>query len=374
MENVCHTLAGLALARSGLSKTTPLATTGLVVGANLPDVDLAWSSFTSALVYYHEHRGWTHSIAGFLVLTPLLWIALLMLDRGLLPRRSGGDARPGPLLFAAAVGVGSHILMDAANSYGIRPFLPWSDRWVYGDLWVIVDPWLWLILGGAVFVSGTGGRRRTTVWLMGAACAAAIVLLTPIVPPICRAVWGAALLATVAICRQGATAADGRARAARAGLGLVVLYAGMCAALHHAALGRVERLAVPGPGGNVPTIAALPHPADPFRWEGIIAGDSEIRHAGFAALAPLHGSRAPMKHLPAGLDTKVARLLWETCAGAVIREFFRFPFATLEVEPDGTRVIVVRDARYTREGRGFAVYAAALDQDGAPVVDRRACP
>jgi inner membrane protein len=371
MENVCHTLAGLAFARSGLSKTTPLATTALVVGANLPDVDLAWSSVRSALVYYHEHRGWTHSIAGFFVLTPLLWIALLVIDRAFRARRTGGGARPGPLLLAAALGVSSHILMDAANSYGIRPFLPWSDRWVYGDLWVIVDPWLWLILGGAVFLSGTGGRRRTIVWLMSAACAAAIVLLTPIVPPICRIAWGAALVATVALCLGRAARVDGRPRAARAGLGLAVLYAGLCAVSHNAALARVESLVTRDPGADEPTIATLPHPADPLRWEGIVADSSEIRHASVAAF---DGPIAPMKRLPAGLDLEAAGLLSKTCAGAVIREFFRFPFAALEAEPDGTRVIVVRDARYTREGRGFAVYVAPLDRAGAPVVDQSACP
>ena len=83
MENVCHTLTGLALARAGLGKTTPLATTALVIGANLPDVDLAWSSFRSVLVYYHEHRGFTHSIAGFAVLALSWWIILLVIDRRL---------------------------------------------------------------------------------------------------------------------------------------------------------------------------------------------------------------------------------------------------------------------------------------------------
>src|SRR3989338_3136311 len=49
MENVSHTLAGLALARCGLGRTTPLATTALVAGANLPDVDLLWKRGARAL-------------------------------------------------------------------------------------------------------------------------------------------------------------------------------------------------------------------------------------------------------------------------------------------------------------------------------------
>src|SRR6266540_3399485 len=136
MENISHTLAGLALARAGLDRTTPLATTALVIGANLPDLDLVWSSFRSALVYYHYHRGWTHSILGFFVLTFVWWLLLLAVDRWLSARRTRDRARPIPLLLAGAIGVFSHILMDGANSYGLRPFLPWSERWVYGDLWV----------------------------------------------------------------------------------------------------------------------------------------------------------------------------------------------------------------------------------------------
>src|SRR5215813_1742693 len=200
MENVCHSLAGMALARAGLVERTPLTTVALVVGANLPDIDLAWSSFRSALVCFHYHRGWTHSILGFFLLTLLWWLALLLIERWLSRRGSTEPAGALPLLLAASLGVGSHILMDAANSYGIRPFLPWNDRWVYGDLWVVVDPWLWLFLGGAVYLTGEGGRRRDTLWLMGAFAAAIVVLSASLVPLSRRAAWLAALLIAGAVC------------------------------------------------------------------------------------------------------------------------------------------------------------------------------
>ena len=34
------------------------------------------------------------------------------------------------------------------NSYGVRLLMPFSDRWFYGDALYIVDPWLYLLLGG----------------------------------------------------------------------------------------------------------------------------------------------------------------------------------------------------------------------------------
>src|SRR3989442_14483085 len=107
MENVSHTLAGFALARAAPGKTTPLVTTALVGGANLPDIDLAWSSFRSALVYYHYHRGWTHSILGFLVLTSLWWLTLLAVDRWLLAGRTADRTSPGSLLLAVTSGSSS---------------------------------------------------------------------------------------------------------------------------------------------------------------------------------------------------------------------------------------------------------------------------
>jgi inner membrane protein len=374
MENVCHTLAGFALARTGAGRSTPLAATALVVGANLPDIDLAWSSFHSALAYFHYHRGWTHSIAGSVVLTILWWLALLAADRWLLAGKTPQRARPGPLLLAAAIGIGSHILMDAANTYGIRPFLPWDERWVYGDLWVIVDPWLWLILGGAVYLGRESGRRRDLVWLMGAGVAAIVVLFAPQVPASCRAAWAAGLALTIAICRGAARAGAPAPRAAIAGVGLAFLYAVLCAASHGAALARVARMAAAVPATTPRRIAAFPRPADPLRWEWIIADASSLRHGVVGALPSFDPPAAPITVLSRGLAVPAVESLMRSCAGEVIGGFFRFPFAAVEEQPDGGRVVVVRDARYTRKGRGFAVYAAPLGADGRPVIDRTECP
>jgi len=374
MENVCHTLTGVALARAGLRRTTPLATVALVVGANIPDVDLAWSSFGSVLTYFHRHRGWTHSIAGAAALAVLLWVALLALDRALLARRSVTRARPLWLLAVSALGVASHVLMDFANSYGVRPFLPWSDRWVYGDLWVVVDPWLWLFLGGAVYASGAGGWRRDWVWLLGAAAAAVVVLPVPIVPVPCRLAWAAALAATLVVCRAASRRPGDGTRAARAGLGLLLAYAILCAVLHQSALARVARAAPADEAGASAVVAALPLPADPLRWEAIVAGANVIRHGTVGTLAGLDADGPREAILSRGLDAPPAAALMRSCAGEVLREFFRFPFATIEDEPEGGRVVVVRDARYTRRGRGFATYAVPLDDAGAPLVDRSQCP
>ncbi len=381
MENVSHTLAGLALARSGLGRRTPLATTALVAGANLPDIDLLWSSFRSTLVYFHYHRGWTHALAGHAVLTIALWACLLAIGRFLTGRDPAARARPAPLLLASALGVGSHVAMDLANSYGVRLLLPWIDRWFYGDLWVIVDPWLWLILGGSVFMTAPAGRRRTLAWSMGAAAAAIVVLSAPVVPPAARGAWAASFAVSIALCRhiarRGRPAGPGTAVA---GLFLVLGYAGLCAFSHGSALARLRWLAPAAIGGAaagpaVPDeVAVLPRPADPLRWEGLVIEDDSIRHRVIGMFPALDPKDVSWTVHSRNLGDPAARALLEGCAGRVILEFFRFPFAAVEANPDGRREIVIRDARYTREGRGFAVFAAPLGADGLPVIGSGQCP
>ena len=41
MDNLTHTLYGFALAKAGLERTAKQATAALLIGANLPDIDLA---------------------------------------------------------------------------------------------------------------------------------------------------------------------------------------------------------------------------------------------------------------------------------------------------------------------------------------------
>ena len=74
MDNLAHTLAGASLAQAGLKRYTPLATTTLVIGANLPDVD-ALATFWGGDFSLLFRRGWTHGVLAMLV-WPLALTAL----------------------------------------------------------------------------------------------------------------------------------------------------------------------------------------------------------------------------------------------------------------------------------------------------------
>ena len=45
-------------------------------------------------------------------------------------------------MLASFIVSATHPLLDWTNNYGIRFFLPWSQKWSYGDLVFIVDPYL----------------------------------------------------------------------------------------------------------------------------------------------------------------------------------------------------------------------------------------
>ncbi len=172
MDPITHTLTGAALAQAGLKRRTALGTATLIIGANLPDVDVlayAWGGET-ALGF---RRGLTHGLPALVVLPIVLVGVVLLWDRWVRRRSGGPAARPGPLLFLSAVAVTSHPLLDFLNVYGMRWLAPFRPTWFYGDTLFIIDPWLWAILTAAVWT----GRRRASAARAALAIGTAYVLL-----------------------------------------------------------------------------------------------------------------------------------------------------------------------------------------------------
>ncbi len=363
------------MARAGLGRSSRLATTALILGANLPDADLLWS-LGDGVRYLDFHRGWTHSFFGTAVCSVVLWAALLVFSR-LAPTLGAPETLNRlRLLGVAAIGVGSHFLMDAANAYGVRPLLPWDDRWVYGDLWVIIDPWIWLLLGAAIFLSGRNGKVRNGLWLLGALGVAALMFTTPLVPRGAFWAWllGAGLVMAAWLRGTGAGQAP---RVSRTALALVILYAVVCSTLGGLAGVRFAGLVK----AELPVLvetgrAVLPRPADPFRWDGIVEEPSAVHHRtiGFvSALDPPRSAFASYRRQHG--DPRVAALL-ESCAGRTLLRFFRFPVGVIEDGETARPVAVLRDVRFTRDRRrsGFGVVSAPVGPDGSPELDGLACP
>jgi inner membrane protein len=152
MDNVCHTLVGVAVARAGLSTTTRYATAASAIAANVPDLDVL--VFLTDMPAVAFRRGITHGVPAQILL-PLLFAALIWW----LGSRADARGRPGPrahfgwLLALSYIGVLTHVGLDFLNTYGIRLLSPISPQWFYGDAVFIVDIWLWLVLGAGAWLA-----------------------------------------------------------------------------------------------------------------------------------------------------------------------------------------------------------------------------
>ncbi len=179
MDNLCHTLVGAALGEAGLKRRTRWGHATLMIASNLPDLDvLVFATSTPSVAF---RRGWTHGILADLLLPPLLTgiIMLVARSRSRAPLESfEPPPRASQLLLLSYIGVLLHVGMDLLNNYGVRLLMPFSQRWFYGDVLFIVDPWLWMLLGAGVWFAR---RHRTGRPARAALLVAATYVLAMIV-------------------------------------------------------------------------------------------------------------------------------------------------------------------------------------------------
>ena len=352
MENLAHTLFGLALAKAGLERATPLATTALVISSNLPDIDVI-VRVRGLTSYLEHHRGLTHSLVGLVALAAVLAFLLAYLDRKFRLRRDPfrRPVRPARLFAVSLVGGLGHTFMDFTNTYGVRPLLPFSSRWYYGDLTFVVDPWIWLILGSAaVWLTTSAAARpnsrialRAIFWLALGVLASLLVALAfrapdetqMAIPTSVRVIWFAGLTVVVA----GAVLGWGRAgaRLARYSLLLLALYYGGLWAAHQTAKEKADQgLPVETASG----LAAWPTPANPLAWQ-VVAGGNEFFYTRHIVL----GGAAQDWREMAAADPSLVRDLrqWEEA-----RKFFDFARFTTVMEEgrEDERRVLFRDIRF----------------------------
>ena len=171
MDNICHTLVGLAASRAGLKTTTALATTTLAISANLPDIDVL--AFATSVPAVAIRRGMTHGVIAQAVLP--LGFAAMMYAIG---RRRNQAVNFTWLLALSYIGVFSHVFLDYLNTYGVRLLMPFSNTWFYGDAVFIIDPWLWLILGLGTFATRPARRWPARAGLTLATIYIAVMLVS----------------------------------------------------------------------------------------------------------------------------------------------------------------------------------------------------
>ena len=309
MDNLAHTLAGLAIAEAGLRRKTALGATTLAIAANLPDIDAFIYFFGDGIDALAFRRGWTHGILAMVVL-PLLLAAVM---RGASRLRRAGSDGPSTswrwLIVLAAVGVWSHPLLDLLNTYGVRLLMPFSNRWFYGDTLFIIDLWLWVALIVGIALS----RRRT---------------LRRTANPARPAQMAIALLSLYIV---------GMAISSRVGRTLVERHAD---------------------GERASRVMVSPIPVTPVRRMVVrdLGNRYETGELAFGGATPYR----PTGMTPSGRDTDLAAAAAQTAEGAAFLSWSRFPRFAAEPGSDG-RLVRISDMRYADvRGRGWASVVVRL--------------
>ena len=318
MDNLTHTLTAVALSQAGLHRKTRFATLTLIAAANLPDIDVV-TRFWGSVTYLKCHRGLTHSILGVSLLALLLGCGVYFLGRHAKPK-SGPPARLVWLLILAWIGTASHLLMDFTNSYGVRPFLPFSARWYAWDIMFIFDPLLLLLLCLGLGLPAllrmvseeVGGRKTRPAWgAISSLCA--LVLL-----------WGLRDVAhrRVVAYLEGHTYSD----------------------------------------QNPLRIGAFPSPINPFEWTGVVETETsyEVLHAN-AVENDVDPRSAEQFHKPP--DSPALDTALKTRTGRIFMDFARFPWAESEQSEEGFDV-QIRDLRFATSNGGGG-FLAEIEMDSA---------
>lgn len=382
MDPVAHTLAGASLARAGLHRVTPLATATLVVGANAPDIDI-FASLAGSYASLALRRGWTHGPLALVLLPCIVAGCILAWDRWVRRRRDPGatPARPLGVLLLAFLGAASHIPLDWLNTYGIRFLMPFSERWFYGDSVFIVDPWIWLVLGGGLAVAGRRTVGSDLAWGAFAVVLSVPVFLAPQVPPVARWVWcgGVALVvvlrgmtsrprAGAAGDRQGGTvqatgvtpvpaevgAGGSRVRDRPAlvgtltGLAYILLMVAVSGAGRQVGAAAAREEGVP----DVEEILYSPLPANPFAASLVVVTSTEYRYGALRWLPSGGEARVQLdahRIVPRGdwSDPAVVRALTHPDLQNYM-VWARFPWVRTESIQEGVAV-TVGDARYSSD-------------------------
>ena len=182
MDNFTHSLAGWALGQAGLKTKSRKGLAALILGANMPDIDVffGWVGWPPLAM----HRGFTHGLfGGLLIMPPMLAGLLWLLDRWQVKRgdgfKSGLAMHFGWLVALAYFGTLTHPLLDLQSTYAVQLAAPFSSAWYHMDSLFIIDAVLWTLLSVSIAVSRrrerNGGEWRRPVQ---AAIAAALVYIS----------------------------------------------------------------------------------------------------------------------------------------------------------------------------------------------------
>ena len=153
MDPITHGIIGIGIAAmSGQTELINPITIGAVIGSMSPDIDIL-AKYKGNYEYLKHHRGETHSIFSALALSAGITVAMNLI----FPEYSFIN-----IFFWTLMGTLSHIFLDALNSYGVKPLLPFKNKKYIAGLIMLYDPIL-SILSISLFLSNLDATTKTTI-------------------------------------------------------------------------------------------------------------------------------------------------------------------------------------------------------------------
>ena len=380
MDNLTHSLVGLTAAKAGLGKLSPGATTLCVLAANSPDADILVLIFRGRWAFLQHHRGITHSIVGAAFLALALPLVFYFGDRIIAQiRKREPQVRLKGLLVASILATATHPFLDWTNNYGIRFLLPWNPRWFYGDFAFVIDPFFWIVLGGAAFLLTSKTRTRLTIWVVIALVPSYLVLGgssragSVANEMLLRLLWIGALIILVTLYRRKIGERRG-AKVAIAALATVTIYCAGLFAAHALALrqAKVHALAIAtGHGEQILKLAAMPTVANPTEWLCVMETDRATYKFSQSLLRESPRSATPIRFEK--LSGSAAEAIAEAARderAQVFLGFARFPTVEVAGTDCATQTLVrFADLRYTEPGKGRGTFSLDVPVE-CPALDK----
>jgi inner membrane protein len=367
MDNLTHSLIGLTASKAGLEKLSPGTTVLCVLAANAPDADILTGILGDRWIYLHHHRGITHSIVGTITLAVALPLVFYLADLLIARlRKRPPNVRLRGLMVASIIVTATHPLMDWTNNYGVRPLLPWNSTWIYGDFVFVIDPVLWLTLGGAAFLLTSNNKKKLGAWLLLAAVLTFLVFFGPTDrgglanATVLRVVWIIALVVLVILFWQRA----GKRWKPKLGIAAFVvisIYMSGLFLMHQTALRQARREAAMISVDNseqVIDVAAMPVLANPFNWLCVVETD-RASYKFSLSLADSRGRRNEVRYeRPETLNPQAISQAKSDRRTPFFLEFARFPVGRVIGEDCASQTLVqFADLRYTEPGENRGTFA-----------------
>jgi inner membrane protein len=382
LDNLTHSLVGLTAAKAGLERLSPGASLLCILAANSPDSDVAILLFGDRWDYLQHHRGITHAIIGTAFLALLLPLIFYGIDRlWARVRRHPPKVKFRGLLIASLIVSATHPLLDWTNNYGVRPLLPWSPRWFYGDLVFIIDPFMWVVLGGAAFLLVSKTKVSKFVWTTIVAIITFLIVFIPRAGDLTNRTfligfWIVALVLIIVLFVTGARERWG-SKIAFAAFAVVLLYWASLAILHGRALDRGEeeaqRIAAPN-SETVGRLAVMPTLANPLRWDCVFETDLATYRFPIMVNGNTPAGRVIRYQKPTGALAAALEEISGQKPSQVFLGFARFPVARLADPSCTTQTLVqLADLRYTEPGSSRGTFSVEMPVDcpGEPITEVR---